>query len=268
MASNLVQSVGIQNHSVGIAQFLPLNLKEVNEEQLYIAAVSQQISLLPNGGKLVEQFRSKVSEIVADASKSKRQIQLEEAGQQALSSMTQSKELTKTQAESVSQIAWTAAQLDDNPALWDSIDGKNDPTKATASYEQAIASVEKNLISIKDKKLSLIEPTKMSSNYTLSGNNLNQFLWKPEANSSGTASVLIPSELGKQATSVKIIGSDNKEIDRGRFTSFGDDGTRAKYIFTRPGKEYPAGSSIAVTLQSGEVISIKLDDPSKRLEKK
>jgi hypothetical protein len=265
-----------QSKNASIESFLPTNTKEVNEEQLFIATVSQQLQKKTDGANLVKTFQAHVTKIVQDGKTAKKHIQLEDAGQQAMQLMIQQKQIKKEDADKIIKTAWTAAQLDDNPALWDSISGKNDPTKAVASKEAAMTSSQKRLDAIDQGKLALIDPKQTSAgsvkgahsrSSNISGSAPQGFLWKPVANSSGTASVLFDSSIGKEAESVVIQDANGNTIDKGRFTSFGDDGSRAKYVFSKAGKEYPADSVVVITLRSGEQIKVSVSDPAKRLEK-
>ena len=274
---------------LGLAQFLPPTATEVNEEQLFIGEVSREL-MNRGGDTMVNQFQSKVTDLSAAAVKNKRRLQLEDAGTQAITAMVAEKKIPKTIAAKIIKTAWTAAQLDSNPALWDSIDGPNDPTRAVAKTGAAIASVDSKLAQIASGKLVFIDPASVVNNglprSNLSATGVNNrlianpssdsttiasettgssMLWKPIANSSNTASFLISADIGKQASSVEIISADGVPLDSGRFTSFGDDGLRAKYVFGKPGSAYPAGSSVVVTLQSGEQVKMILGDPASRI---
>lgn len=275
MQHTAINSFFSKHQTTTVEQYVPKDARELNEEQLFVALVSKQLGQQPGGAKLVQSFQTHVASLVERSKASGKHMQLEDAGQKAIQMMLERKELSKVGAEKIIRTAWTAAQLDDNPALWDSISGKNDPTKAVASRESALKSSQKRLDAIATGKLALLDPQRLTPttahhtalrSATASGATT-AFLWKPVANSSGTGSVLFPAELGKEATAVVIQDASGKTIDKGRFTSFGDDGARAKYVFTRAGKEYPANSVVVITLRSGEQIRMPLVDPAKRLEK-
>jgi hypothetical protein len=275
MNHTAINSFFSTHQTVTVEQYVPKDARELNEEQLFVALVSKQLGQQPGGAKLVQSFQSHVASLVEQSKASRQHMQLEDAGQKAIQMMLERKELSKAGAEKIIRTAWTAAQLDDNPALWDSISGKNDPTKAVASRESALKNSQTRLDAIAAGKLALLDPqrpTPTTAHHTAlrsasASGATTAFLWKPVANSSGTGSVLFPAELGKEATAVVIQDASGNTIDKGRFTSFGDDGARAKYVFTRAGKEYPANSVVVITLRSGEQIRMPLADPAKRLEK-
>jgi hypothetical protein len=275
MQHTAINSFFSKHQTTTVEQYVPKDARELNEEQLFVALVSKQLGQQPGGAKLVQSFQTHVASLVERSKASGKHMQLEDAGQKAIQMMLERKELSKVGAEKIIRTAWTAAQLDDNPALWDSISGKNDPTKAVASRESALKSSQKRLDAIATGKLALLDPQRLTpttAHHTAlrsasASGATTAFLWKPVANSSGTGSVLFPAELGKEATAVVIQDASGKTIDKGRFTSFGDDGARAKYVFTRAGKEYPANSVVVITLRSGEQIRMPLADPAKRLEK-
>jgi hypothetical protein len=275
MNHTAINSFFSTHQTVTVEQYIPRDARELNEEQLFIALVSKQLGQQPGGVKLVQSFQSHVASLVEQSKTSQKHMQLEDAGQKAIQMMLERKELSKAGAEKLIRTAWTAAQLDDNPALWDSISGPNDPTKAVATRDAALKGIQAKLDAIAAGKLSLIDPQRIAPSATphamqgarVASGATTAFLWKPVANSSGTGSVLFPAQLGKEATAVVIQDASGNTIDKGRFTSFGDDGARAKYVFTRAGKEYPANSVVVITLRSGEQIRMPLADPAKRLEK-
>jgi hypothetical protein len=268
-----------QDMLAGLASFLPKGAREVNEEQLFIGLVSQQLEKKKAG--LGQKFNDAVQKELSSASsqsKKGKTAQLEDLGQKVLNDLEKDGSITKSERESILKKAWTAAQLDDNPALWDSRGGKNDPTIAKSTLADAQSKVQKNLDAIQSGSLKLIEPTTVtnspaSTRSVKTGSVSIQdapsgFLWKPITENSGTAAVLFDSEIAKNASSVELVGPDGKSITTGRFTSFGDDGKRGKYVFGKAGSSYPSGSQIVITLNSGEKITVALGDPAKRLEKK
>jgi hypothetical protein len=93
-------------------------------------------------------------------------------------------------------------------------------------------------------------------------------LWKPITNDSGTAAFRFDATIAREARSVAIIAPDGNTIKTGRFTSFGEDGARGKYEFSKVGSAYPNESPIVITLQNGEKITIPIVDTAKRVEKK
>ena len=259
-----------------LIQFLPKNQTEINEEQLFLGQVGRE--LYQRGGEnLHSKFERSVSEIKATAEKNKRRMQLEEVGTQALNHLVQQKQITQKIADEVRRKSWTASQLDGNPALWDSISGKDDPTRAVAPIAEAIQTVDRRIKGIENGSIKLVDPSAVPLNASQSSSKTNSttppskihfrkagvsgnsdFLWKPVANSSGTATVLIPASLGKSAEKVEIMSANGISIDIGKFTSFGDDGLRAKYVFSKEGKAYPSGSAVVVTLQGGKKVTFPI----------
>jgi len=65
---------------------------------------------------------------------------------------------------------------------------------------------------------------------------------------------------------VVLKDSDGKVIDRGRHSSFGDTGTRKKFVFRKKGESYPKNITVEVHKNDGTVKSYKIPEPSKRYD--
>lgn len=255
-----------------IESFIPTGISEVNEEQLFIAIISEELEKKKKG--LGQEFFSQIKKLssIPNAKGAEHVMpELEDLAMTVMTEFLKSKKLSASDKTKIINTAWTAAQLDSSPELWDSIGGKNDTTIAKMNKSIAISSAYEALKEIKLGTKTLIDPNKIQADKKVSyKNKLNaspdnfDFLWKPVASSSGTAAVLIPSDLAKQSQTIQLISTDNQIVDVGRFTSFGDNGAYGKYVFSKAGSDYSAMLSVVITLQSGEKVTFKLADPSKR----
>lgn len=92
-------------------------------------------------------------------------------------------------------------------------------------------------------------------------------LIKPKSNNEGSLAILIPAAFAKGGRAKILIRDYNgNAIDEGRFTSFGEDGKRAKFSFKKPGSAYPEKVIVEITAGNGAKIELSDMDLGKRSE--
>ncbi len=251
-----------------LEDFIPPS-KEINEEELFTGLIASKLSTL-KGLETGEAYNKTVKGLIEMGSSRKRRVQLEDAALHALNALVTDKTLTKAERDKIYTESFRAAQLDsDHTKIYDSKGSKDDPTIAVAKRSRAIASavsVVQQLDSGQtppEKSTSLASPKSPTPPST---GRPHGFLFKPLSSSSSTVAVLIPAELGKRADAVRLLNSRGEVIESGKFTSFGEDGKKAKYSFSKPGRSYPKELLVEIVLKNGDRSWIPIPDPSKRYE--
>ncbi len=248
-----------------LEKFLPQS-KEVNEEQLFTGLVAAKLSVL-KGPEIGSLYNKSVNEMMEKAGSTKRRVQLEDVAIQTLDSLVSEKKLTKPERDKIFAESFRAAQLDsDTTKLFDSKGSKNDPTIAVQERTKAMNSALELIKQIDKGTVKISDPSTTSPGATKTNGMPDGFLFKPVSSNSGTLAVLIPAEMGKNASSVRLIDSRGKVISQGRFTSFGETGEKAKYSFSKPGSSYPKNISVEIILKDGTRTQIPISDPAKRYE--
>lgn len=241
---------------------------EINEEELFASVVEARLSSL-KGASTAELFKKGVAATVTNAQNNKRRFQVEDVVTKTLDALVTKKVITQPERDKVYKESFRASQLDgDHTTLFDSIGNDKDPTKAVAERSKAITSAASLIKQIDAGTLPLNPHFKARNAGTLEGSGKvpKGFLFKPVSQNSGTLAILIPSELGKNAASVQLTDSSGAVIEKGRFTSYGETGERAKYAFSKPGSSYPKGIMVEVIMRDGTKTSVPISDPSKRFE--
>lgn len=114
---------------------------EVNEEELF-AATTHQLIFNRYGATVAEDFKSAFKLNMADKPPRERFASAERATKESLKFFVRSTLITREEAQQIRQLAFTAAQLDDNiDFLWDSIGD----TKATTSFAKGERLVQERL---------------------------------------------------------------------------------------------------------------------------
>ena len=256
----------------------PAEEKQINEEELFVKAIEDRLSKF--APKQLDEFK-------ASMKKEDSYLGVEAAATNALKKMVSNKKITESVAEKIYSQSFTAGQLDNNKkALYDGVGGKNDPTKAVAPLKEAL---EKMKIRLKEidaggryDKLSIgelltVRQTKqvMTSEKTSPGSNTPKtaamtsgapkgFLLKPETNNEGKMAILA----GKDVKEVVLLDSSGKVIDKGSFKSFGDDGSRAKFVFGKQGGDYPKDITVVLKYNDGRQEQVPVANPGRRTEAK
>lgn len=268
-----LQTNGTQAASQGIAQFLLANTGDkVNEEQLFAAILQDRLTKHVSK-EAASEFRTTIESVLKAASEGKKHIQVEDAAVKALDSLVAKKTISQEVRNKVYAEAFRAAQLDnEHNYIWDSKGGDKDNTVAVEEKAKALTSVADILSQIDSGKLKADMPKPSSSSSagssatTGSGSFPKGFLFKPVSNNSGTLSILFPASSASRPKEIRLVDSSGNLIEKGRFTSMGDTGDRAKFAFSKRGDQYPSGLVVEVVLSDGSVQKFSISDPGKRYE--
>ena len=250
---------------------------DVSEEELFSALVQERIYALKGDEGLAEFTQ------LLDASKSAMQkkdghIPFEDATKAALIAFGASGGISAEEATTIYSQSFDAAQLDDNTSvLFDDRGGKNDPTMAVASMEQALLLAQSRIASFDsgEETAETRDLTEASNRAptsrptpTTSGHNSESgsgFLFKPVSDSNGKLVVLLPPALSGQIKRVSLVNENGKVLERGQYSGNANGG-RDHFRFQRAGGKYPDNLEVRVTLITGEVLRYLIDETAKRQE--
>lgn len=113
--------------------------KEVSEEELFAALLVERITAV-KGSEAGAAFKSALQTAETEMTSANGYVPYEEAARKALQEYQEAGSLTSEEADYIHAEAFEAAQLDDNAnALYDSISGTNDETKAVLALAEAIS---------------------------------------------------------------------------------------------------------------------------------
>jgi hypothetical protein len=246
--------------------------KKVSEEDLFAALVSERIKKAKGeeqGTKFQETLEAKKNEM----RKGDGYIPMEDAAKAALVEARESGILSKEEADKIYSEAFAAAQLDANTGvLFDGRGGPNDTTVAVASLEEALAGSR----GILEKFDSGAEKApERSVDEASNGKALNMpgsptagdqgFLFKPTSESDGKLVVLLPSRLSGLIAGVQLFDPAGRILDSGRYTGNGNGG-REHFRFSKAGSGYPDGTTVEVSLKTGDKLRYVIGDTSQRVE--
>lgn len=283
-----------------LRQILPVsdNAAEVNEEQLFAALIFERLNSSA-GAEVANQFKDLLESKANSFRRSNGNTSYEDAARGALKELAKQGVISVEDADKVHSEAFQAAQLDTNTeALFDSIGGGNDATRAVMSLEDALVAAKGMLDKLLNSSVELtsrpVYTTQSNSVYapvyskgvsdtgsqaglptedqtiTASGTSIdgeNGFLFKPISNNQGRLAVLLPAEMTHQVMQVILRDSSGKEIERGQLISEGIAETgREKYNFSKQGGSYPDNLTVEVLLANGARMNYQIDDPSKRYD--
>jgi hypothetical protein len=261
-----------------LKEFLtPLSSEQISEEELFSALVQERVQALKGESGLAEY------NALFDASKSAMQktdgyIPFEDATKAALLAFSAGGGISADEATTIYSQSFAAAQLDDNTSvLFDDRGGKNDPTMAVASMEQALLLAHSKLTSFDNgeetaalrdlteasNKLPGQNNTQSSSGHT--SESTGGFLYKPVSDSDGRLVVLLPPSMAGQIKRVSLVNAKGKVIERGQFSGNANGG-RDHFRFQRAGGKYPDNLEVRVTLATGKVMRYLIDETAKRQE--
>lgn len=245
---------------------------EVSEEDLFAALINERISATKG-----EEAEKAFDTALTSAKSSHRSI--EDAAKAALKQLRDTKVLSSEEADQIYSASFAAAQLDTNKeALFDSIGGANDPTKAVANIEAALLGARTMLEGFVSGKSTLDQrsldedtwrPGKTSS--AAAGGHSGEvggsagFLYKPISDSDSKLAVLSPSEMTGKIAKAELIGLDGKVIETGRYTGNGNGG-REHFRFNKPGGDYPNGLTVQFTMTDGKLVKYEIEKSSERKE--
>jgi hypothetical protein len=270
----------------------------VSEEELFAGVMQQRVNSLKGDGT-GEEFKT----IVANSKSS--MSSWEDAAKSALNQFMESGKISREEGNSIYSESFSAAQLDDKAdALFDDKGGAGDPTIAIAAVDQAISQAKAKIGSLTDGKAaatardiseantgyqykngsassastsSFLEVQKLSATDSgILGNALKPqgrkfdgsggFLYKPVSDNEGKLAIILPEEFTNEINQLLLRDKDGKKIEEGRFTSNGDYGKQAKYVFSKQGGGYPDDLTVEVTTKDGKTTSWHIPDASARFD--
>lgn len=235
---------------------------DVHEEELF-AAVASYLVGKQGGAEASERFLQVLQEKIATPGAS-----VEGAAIEALQTIVDEGLIPAETGDAIYAQAFASAQLDDDAeALFDGRGSEGDPTIAKAPLDEALESARAKLEAFAagteeatPRSLADARPTGGKTAELGDG-----FLFKPRSEGDGNLVVLLPETLTGGVVGIELTDEDGDIIEAGDATGVANGG-REHFRFDRPGGDYPAGVTVRVTLESGEVITRKIDDPSRREE--
>lgn len=242
----------------------------VSEEDLFAAVVMERVKSLKDE-KTFGELKKLMEQTQSELKKADGYIPMEDAAKGALVKLRDTGAITATEADTIYAQAFAAAQLDQNTeALYDARGGKNDPTRAVATLEQALLKsrvvIEEFTAGTKQAApRSLLESSTGRTAQASGGTTDAGFLFKPVSDSDKKLAVLLPPRLTGLATGVRLVGPDGDILETGRYTGNGNGG-REHFRFNKPGGDYPDGLTVEVLLRTGEVVRYLIEESSERNE--
>jgi hypothetical protein len=252
----------------------PDSANKVNEEDLFSAIVQQRIKNA-KGDDTLKKFQETLSQTKDSMRRPDGNVPVEDATKAALIKARNAGLLTKEEADKIYSEAFEAAQLDDNKeVLYDGRGGGNDPTIAVATMQQALVlsggmtekfndgSLRATIRSVEEATASKVATA--AGNHSESGGS-GGFLYKPVSDTTGKLVVLMPSKLAGMIAGVKIYDPSGNLLESGRHTGNGNGG-RDHYRFKKTGAAYPDGLIVEATLTTGDKVTYRIKETSKRTE--
>lgn len=271
----------------------------VNEEELFASLIVERISSL-KGQSAADSFKTLLEKHKGQSMGTGGYCFVENAARGALKEYQASGALTPEEANSIHAQAFEAAQLDSNKtALFDSIGGPNDPTKAVASMETALLAAQSLLKKFDSGEITVpshpvdgeypalgTEPLKSlgfgvgggdpgigakeAGEYKPKGFRLDGaegMLWKPFSHTTGKLIMLLPPSYTKQVASLTLRDAEGHKIDSGRYFSVGlGPNGREKWVFSKPGNRYPEDITLHVKFKDGNTKRIHIAKPGRRYD--
>jgi hypothetical protein len=245
----------------------------ISEEDLFAGLVQERVQAL-KGEETLNKLKELLNTSQNTMKKADGYIPMEDAAKDALRKLRDAGALTAEEADSVYSQAFAAAQLDGNTeVLYDGRGGKNDPTIAVATMEEALlksrAIIDEFTAGTKTATIRSIEEASTgksaSAHASNTSNGSGDFLFKPRSDTNGNLVVLLPPRLTGLATGVRLVSPDGQVLESGRYTGNGNGG-REHFRFNKPGGNYPDGLTVEVLLRTGEVVRYLIEETSERKE--
>ena len=268
------EAVGEGFDAVLKAVLNPDGANNVNEEELFAGIIKERLTKL-KGADVAAKYDTALA---AEKTKLTENgyVPVEQAAENALKSLVESKDLTADEAAQIRAESFEAAQLDDNTdKLFDSIGSEKDKTVAVMGLEQAIeraravidafdSGERKAVIKTAATDAAAVTPQGTTIDGAGSG-----FLWKPESDHTGDLVVVLPPDLAGMVESVAIKDSAGNEVEQGTSSGMGNpdaNGEREHFRFTKAGAEYPKDLMLEITLSNGSKKIYSIPDPGTRYD--
>lgn len=269
----------------------PNQTNEVSEEALFAGLVVERIASL-KGEEAGNSFAAVLEKQRQLKTGKNGYIFEENAARDALKEFAASGAISTDEAEQIHSQAFSAAQLDNNTgSLFDHIGGTGDPTKAVEAIDAALAKAKQVLEKYASGEISVpshgihddysvastLRSTNAVSSAEINKSNLSGksnkldgadgLLWKPVSETLGKAIMMLAPEYAGQVKSIQLVNSEGTVIDRARYFSGGSEMyPREKWVFKRPGEDYPNGVSVRIKFNDGESQLIKIPKPGQRYD--
>jgi hypothetical protein len=94
----------------------------------------------------------------------------------------------------------------------------------------------------------------------------NGFLFKPISENQKTLAVLLPEVYKGLVSGVTVLNSLGEVLDSGASTGYGEEGTREKFSFSKPGGDYGDNLTVNVSFMDGTSTAYSIPDGSKRYD--
>jgi hypothetical protein len=266
--------------------------KQVNEEELFAGLVLERV-YATKGQETGDAFKLVLDKHREQNTGKGGYIFEEKAARDALKEFSQSGSLSSDEADQIHSQAFGAAQLDTNlAALYDSTGGPGDSTKAILGIELALSNAKQALEkyssgaqavplfglhadysiqgsttgrSISSTPGNIDKTDRVGRKNKLDGND--GLLWKPVSETLGKAIMMLAPEYAGQVKSIQLVNSEGKIVDKARYFSGGSDMyPREKWVFRRPGADYPENVTVQIKLNDGDVQRIKIPRPGQRYD--
>jgi hypothetical protein len=243
---------------------------KVSEEDLFSALVQERIKKEKGAGALKE-FQGLLKTSKDALRKPDGFTPVEDATNDALKKFQAAGKISLEEANTIYSQAFAGAQLDSNTeALYDNRGGKNDPTVAVATMEQALIGSRLKIGKFdagteKVKMRNLLEPSAGAGSAAAGGAAGAGLLFKPVSEKDKKLVVILPQKLAGLVSSVRLMSPTGELLEAGNYSGNGNGG-RDHYRFSKPGGEYPDGLTVEATLRTGEVVRYKIAETSERTE--
>ena len=251
----------------------------VHESELYAALVYERTSSVA-GREAGQAFLGALQSEMQQIARADGYVDVEAAALGALRTLVERDVLTPAQADRIHAESFAAAQLDDNAgALYDDRGSANDPTIATARFDEAIAKARERIAAFDagsetppTRPLDDARATGLDHAHTDRANERSGpqeigdgFLFKPRSESDGDLVILLPPALAGRVEGLRLLGPEGDVVAEGRYTSTANGG-RPHFRFDRPGSDFPGPLVVEARLEDGTVRTWSIDDPSQRHE--
>ena len=249
----------------GVGRYLKRRAR-VTEEQLFAASIADRIQSSV-GDEAADEFQSMFRQEKARLRAETGSRSVEQAALNAAQKITESGILTESERDKAYNQAFKMAQFDDDNT---SLEDAREPGKAVTTKINAIELADKKSLTvseIEDERPFSLEATAVEVEASYKTDvDMKGFLWKPESESDGKLVTLIPNSLTGRVKQANVLDSNGNVVDTGRFAGNANEG-RDHFRFNMTGGSLSLGSYLELTLDTGDLVKIDINDPAQREEK-